>query len=116
MCWWSCGSDYRGLKKRIKVIQRAEGGTGGYANPSSESDPDPSPSGSGATAHVSDEQEIADEGHDADDETNIHSERRRQTAADGRDDQIELRELKRTEDHHGRVDIASPRLPPARIQ
>ncbi|KAI0287538.1 hypothetical protein BC826DRAFT_44438 [Russula brevipes] len=79
--WKRAYIDYRGLKKRIKVIQRAEGGgTEGYLNTSSESDPDPSPSGSGATAHVSDEQDVADEGHDADDETNIHSERRRQTA------------------------------------
>ena len=69
---------------------------------SSESDFDPFPGASLASAHRSDGQEITDEGHEADDETNTR--REQQTDVNTRVDPIELKELKRRADGHNKVD------------
>jgi hypothetical protein len=103
VCWGSYDSDYRGLKKRITVIRRAQGSSAGsHVNVSSESELDIFPRESGASAHRSDGEEIVDEGHKADNETSIHSGRHtQQTVVDARDGEIELKELNRG---HSKVD------------
>ena len=71
---------------------------------SSESDPDPLLRGSGASAHHDDGEQIVDEDHEADDESNVHRGRhRQQTAVDTRDGEIELKELT---GGHSKVDSA----------
>ena len=72
---------------------------------SSESDFDPFPGASLASAHRSDGQEITDEGHEADDETNTRRGRpEQQTDVNTRVDPIELKELKRRAEGHNKVD------------
>ena len=74
---------------------------------SSESDFAPFPGSSLAPAHRSDGQEITDEGHEADDETNTRRGRLRQleqTDVHTRVDPIELKELNRRADDHNKVD------------
>ena len=89
--YWSCDSDYRGLKKRIKAIRREQGRS---VDDSSESDPDPLLKGSGASAHRDDGEKVADEDHNADNESNIHKGRHGQQAVvDTRDGEIEHEEL-----------------------
>lgn len=99
---WSCDSDYRGLKKRIKAIRREQGRS---VDDSSESDPDPLLRGSGASArHRNDGEQIDDEDHEADDESNVHrGSHGQQTAVDSRDGEIELKELT---SGHSKVDTA----------
>ncbi len=103
MCWGSYDSDYRGLKKRITAIRRAQGSSAGsHINVSSESELDIFPRESGASAHRSDGEEIVDEGHEADNETSIHSGRHaQQTVVDARDGEIEFKELNHG---HSKVD------------
>lgn len=103
MCWGSYDSDYRGLKKRITAIRRAQGSSAGsHINVSSESELDIFPRESGASAHGSDGEEIVDEGHDADNETSILSGRpTQQTVVDARDGEIEFKELNHG---HSKVD------------
>jgi hypothetical protein len=74
---------------------------------SSESDPDHFPRDTRASAHCSDGQEITDKGHETDDETNSRDGRREhQTDVNTPTDSIELKELKRRMDDHGKVDTA----------
>jgi hypothetical protein len=71
----------------------------------SESESDPFARVSPASAHRSDEQDITDEGHEADDETNAYSGRHeQQTDLDTRADPIELKEIKRRMDGPSKVD------------
>jgi len=101
--YWSCDSDYRGLKKRITAIRREQGKS---VDDSSESDPDPLLRGSGASAHRDDGEQIVDEDHEADNESNIHrGGHKQQTAVDTRDGEIELEELTYG---HSKVDTACP--------
>ena len=94
-----CDSDYRGLKKRIKAIRREQGRS---ADDSSESDPDPLLKGSGASAHRDDGEKVADEDHNADNESNIHKGRHGQQAAvDTRDGEIEHK----LTDGHGKLEV-----------
>lgn len=74
---------------------------------SSESDADLFPRDTRASGHSSDGQDITDEGHRADDETNARDGRREQQPdVNAPTDSIELDELKRGMDDHGKVDIA----------
>lgn len=73
---------------------------------SSESDSDHLPRASRASSHGSDEQDITDEGHEADDETNARLTHEQQIDMDIHADSIELRELKRSTDAHSKVDAA----------
>lgn len=74
---------------------------------SSESDSGHPPRDTRASAHCRDGQEITDEGHGADDETNARSGRREhQTDVNTPADSIALKELKRSMDDHGKVDSA----------
>lgn len=74
---------------------------------SSESDSGHLPRDTRASAHCRDGQEITDEGHGADDETNARSGRREhQTDVNTPTDSIALKELKRSMDDHGKVDSA----------
>jgi hypothetical protein len=74
---------------------------------SSESDPDHFPRDTRASAHCGDRQEITDKGHETDDETNARDGRREhQTDVNTPTDSIELKELKRSIDDHGKVDTA----------
>jgi hypothetical protein len=106
-------SDYRGLKKRIGAIIRAEGGRSGrYGNQSSESDHDASPSGPRTSVPHGDREQIADEGHETDNEGNIHGRGHRQQATvDTRDDEIELEDLR-----DGPHNVNKPFFPLAYIQ
>jgi hypothetical protein len=71
---------------------------------SSESDTDHFPRDTRASAHSSDGQEITDEGHEADDETNaLGGSHEHQTDVNTPTDSIELKELKRSMDDHGKV-------------
>lgn len=75
-------------------------------NLSSESESDPLARVSLASAHRN-EQDITDEGHEADDETNACSGRQeQQTDLDTRADSIGLNELKRRMDGPSKVDTA----------
>lgn len=68
-----------------------------YGNESSESDPDASASPSGPSTSVprGDREQTADEGHETDNETDIHGRKHKQRATiDTRDDEIELKELR----------------------
>jgi hypothetical protein len=104
---WSCDRDYRSLKKRIAAIRRARGDAGSQVYISSESDFDHFPRDTRASAHRSDRQEIADEGHEADDETNARDGRHEhQTDVNTPTDSIKLKVLKRSMDDHGKVDTA----------
>jgi hypothetical protein len=104
---WSCDSDYRSLKKRITAIRRARGDAGSQVYVSSESDFDHFPRDTRASAHGSDGQEITDEGHETDGETNARDGRHEhQTDVNIPTDSIELKELKRSMDDHGKVDTA----------
>jgi len=96
---WSCDSDYRGLKKRITAIRRAQGdGTGRFVDLSSpESDPDNFPSVSGTSAHHVDGQENAEEGHEADDEGNTRRGKPEQRTV--------AHPLKKRDDDHSKVEI-----------
>jgi hypothetical protein len=76
---------------------------------SSESDSDLFPRASRASEHHSDGQEIIDEGHEADDETNALAcggRYEQQTDMDNRAGPIELKELNRRMDGHSKVDAA----------
>jgi hypothetical protein len=96
-----CDSDYRSLKKRITAIRR-DAGSQVYV--SSESDSDHLPRDTRASAHCSDGQEITDNGHEADDETNARDGRHEhQTDVNAPTDSIKLKELKRSMDDHGKV-------------
>jgi hypothetical protein len=76
-------------------------------NLSSESESDPLAKVSLASAHRNDEQDITDEGHEADDETNACSGRQvQQTDLDTCADPIELNELKRRKDGPSKVSTA----------
>jgi len=106
---WSCDSDYRSLKKRITAIRRVRGDAGSQVYVSSESDFDHFPRDTRASVHCSDGQEITDEGQEADDETNARDGTRyHQTDVNtpGRTDSIQLKELNRSMDDHGKVDTA----------
>jgi hypothetical protein len=72
---------------------------------SSESEPDASPSRAGPSTSPSDGYAIVDKGHEADDETNMEDERRKQQrVVDTHDDQIELKKLKRKGGSSDKVD------------
>jgi hypothetical protein len=74
---------------------------------SSESDSGHLPRDTRASAHCRDGQELTDEGHKADDETNARSGRREhQTDVNTPTDSIAFKELKRSMDDHGKVDSA----------
>ena len=74
---------------------------------SSESDSDHLPRDTQASAHWSDGQDITDEGHEADDETNARDGRHEhQPDVNAPTGSIELKELKRSVDDHGKVDTA----------
>jgi hypothetical protein len=76
---------------------------------SSESEPDAFSNKAGPSTRPTDGQAIVDEGHEADDETNMQGERqKRQRVVDTRDDHIKPtgKELKRKGDASGKVDTA----------
>jgi len=74
---------------------------------SSESDSDHFLGDSRASARHNDGQEIADGGHEADDEANARNERHEhQTDVNVYTDSIEFKELKRSTEDHGKVDMA----------
>lgn len=90
---WSCDSDYRGLKKRIKAVRQEQGRPVDDSS-EPESDPDPLLRGSGASAYRNDGEQIVDEDHDEADESGVHRGRHgEQTVVDTRDGEIELKEL-----------------------
>jgi hypothetical protein len=73
---------------------------------SSESDSDHISRDTQASAHRSDGQEITDEGHETDDETNARDGRHEyQTSVKAPTDSIKLKELKKSMDDHGKVDM-----------
>ncbi|KAH9962879.1 SPX domain-containing protein [Russula dissimulans] len=111
--WKRAYIDYRGLKKRITAIRRAQGSTVKFLDMSSpESDPDSFPSVSWASPHPVDGQENAEEGHEADDESNTRRGKHEQrTVAHSPDDQIEPKDLKKRSDDHidpGKRFVSSP--------
>lgn len=74
---------------------------------SSESDADHFPRDTRALAHCSDGQEMADEGHEVDDETKAHDGRlEHQTDVNNPTDSVKLKELKRSVEDDGKVDTA----------
>lgn len=103
---WSRDRDYRGLKKRIAAIRRARGDAGSQLFISSESDFDHFPRDTRASAHPSDGH--TDEDHEADDETNARDGgHKHQIDVNTPTASIELKELKRSIDDHGKVGMMS---------
>jgi len=78
-----------------------------YVSSESDSDHFPRDTRAPGPAHCGDGQEIADKGHEADDETNARDGRHEhQTSVNAPTDSIELKELKRSMEDHDKVDSA----------
>ena len=95
MCGWSCDSDYRGLKKRIKAIELAERGENDQMAGSVSSDSEhgslSSPSVASKWTHPIFHRENSDGGRAA----HAHDKRRTQlTIAEAPDGELELEELR----------------------